>query len=94
MMEQLDTSKVKAGNKASVGAKHYDFSKFIDAQFWTFHIIDFAKRNGFHLIIDKTRRGGFSYIMAAKSANTLNLQPRKVVIHVAADKSFLQLQVV
>ena len=89
MMEQLDTSKTKAGNKASVGAKHYDFSKFIDAQFWTFHIIDFAKRNGFHLIIDKTRRGGFSYIMAAKSANTLNLQPRKVVIHVAADKKFL-----
>lgn len=89
MMEQLDTSKVKAGNKASVGAKHYDFSKFIDAQFWTFHIIDFAKRNGFHLIIDKTRRGGFSYIMASKSANTLNLQPRKVVIHVAADKKFL-----
>lgn len=89
MMEQLDSSKVKAGNKASVGAKHYDFSKFIDAQFWTFHIIDFAKRNGFHLIIDKTRRGGFSYIMAAKSANTLNLQPRKVVIHVAADKKFL-----
>lgn len=89
MMEQLDTSKVKAGNKASVGAKHYDFSKFIDAQFWTFHIIDFAKHNGFHLIIDKTRRGGFSYIMAAKSANTLNLQPRKVVIHVAADKKFL-----
>ena len=89
MMEQLDTSKTKAGNKASVGAKHYDFSKFIDAQFWTFHIIDFAKRNGFHLIIDKTRRGGFSYIMAAKSSNTLNLQPRKVVIHVAADKKFL-----
>lgn len=89
MMEQLDTSKTKAGNKASVGAKHYDFSKFIDAQFWTFHIIDFAKRNGFHLIIDKTRRGGFSYIMASKSANTLNLQPRKVVIHVAADKKFL-----
>ena len=89
MMEQLDTSKVKAGNNASVGAKYYDFSKFIDAQFWTFHIIDFAKRNGFHLIIDKTRRGGFSYIMAAKSSNTLNLQPRKIVIHVAADKKFL-----
>lgn len=89
MMEQLDESKVKVGSKSSVGAKHYDFSKFIDAQFWTFHVIDFAKRNGFHLIIDKTRRGGFSYIMASKSSNTLNLQPRKVVIHVAADKKFL-----
>jgi hypothetical protein len=89
MMEQLDTNKAKSGKRASVGTKHYDFSKFIDAQFWTFHVIEFAKRNGFHLIIDKTRRGGFSYIMAAKSANTLNLQPRKVVIHVAADKKFL-----
>lgn len=89
MMEQLDSTKAKSSKRASVGTKHYDFSKFIDAQFWTFHVIDFAKRNGFHLIIDKTRRGGFSYIMAAKSANTLNLQPRKVVIHVAADKKFL-----
>lgn len=89
MMEQLNQSKVKSGNKASVGAKHYDFSKFIDAQYWTFQIMDFARRNGFHLIIDKTRRGGFSYIMAADSANTINLQPRKVQIHVAADKKFL-----
>ena len=89
MMEQLDTSKIKSSDKASTGSKYYDFSKFIDAQFWTFQVIDFARRNGFHLIIDKTRRGGFSYIMASKSANTLNLLPRKVVIHVAADKKFL-----
>lgn len=89
LMEQLDTKKTKSGTKASVGSKHYDFSKFIDAQFWTFHIMEFARRNGFHLIIDKTRRGGFSYIMAADSANTINLQPRKVQIHVAADKKFL-----
>lgn len=89
MMEQLNTSKAKSTNKASVGSKHYDFSKFIDAQFWTFACMDFAKRNGFHFLIDKTRRGGFSYIMASKSSNTLNLQPRKVVIHVAADKKYL-----
>ena len=89
MMEQLNTATAKSGHKASVGQKHYDFSKFIDAQFWTFHIMEFAIRNGFHLIIDKTRRGGFSYIMAADSANTINLQPRKVQIHVAADKKYL-----
>ena len=89
LMEQLNTSTAKAGTKASVGQKHYDFSKFIDAQFWTFHVMEFAIRNGFHLIIDKTRRGGFSYIMAADSANTINLQPRKVAIHVAADKKYL-----
>ena len=89
MMEQLNTATTKSGHKASVGQKYYDFSKFIDAQFWTFHIMEFAIRNGFHLIIDKTRRGGFSYIMAADSANTINLQPRKVQIHVAADKKYL-----
>ena len=89
LMEQLDTNTAKSSDKASVGSKHYDFSKFIDAQFWTFHVMEFAIRNGFHLIIDKTRRGGFSYIMAADSANTINLQPRKVQIHVAADKKYL-----
>lgn len=89
MMEQLDESTAVSTANSSVGKKHYDFSKFIDAQFWTFHIMEFAVRNGFHLIIDKTRRGGFSYIMAADSANTINLQPRKVQIHVAADKKYL-----
>ena len=89
MIEQLDENTAKSTSKASVGKKHYDFSKFIDAQFWTFHIMEFAIRNGFHIIIDKTRRGGFSYIMAADSANNINLQPRKVQVHVAADKKYL-----
>lgn len=89
LMEQLDESTAKSSDKFSVGKKHYDFSKFIDAQFWTFHVMEFAIRNGLNLIIDKTRRGGFSYIMAATSANTINLNPRKVQIHVAADKKYL-----
>jgi hypothetical protein len=89
MIEQLDTSSAKSTDKASTGKKIYDFPKFIDAQFWTFHIMEFIIRNGFHLIIDKTRRGGFSYIMAADSANDLNLNSRKVAIHVAADKKYL-----
>ena len=89
MIEQLDTTTAKATLKASTGKKKYDFPKFIDAQFWTWHIMEFAVNNGFHLIIDKTRRGGFSYIMAADSANELNLNSRKVAIHVAADKKYL-----
>ena len=89
MIEQLDTKSAKATDKASTGRKIYDFPKFIDAQFWTWHIMEFVQRNGFHLIIDKTRRGGFSYIMAADSANDLNLNARKVGIHVAADKKYL-----
>lgn len=89
MIEQLDTTTAKSTLKSSTGKKKYDFPKFIDAQFWTWHIMEFAVNNGFHLIIDKTRRGGFSYIMAADSANELNLNSRKVAIHVAADKKYL-----
>ena len=89
MIEQLDLKSVKSTDKASVGKKFYDFSKFIDAQFWTHHVKEFAIRNGFHLLIDKTRRGGFSYIEAADSANDINLNARKVLIHVAIDKKYL-----
>ena len=92
LMEQLDESTIVRGSSKLVAKKHYDFSKFIDAQFWTWHIMEFAQRNGFHLLIDKTRRGGFSYIMAADSANDINLNPRKVVIHVANDKKYLTMQ--
>uniref|UniRef100_A0AAU8MHV0 Terminase large subunit n=1 Tax=Geladintestivirus 1 TaxID=3233133 RepID=A0AAU8MHV0_9CAUD len=88
-MEQLDTSTVKSGQKGSVAAKKQDFSKFIDAQYWTHKVMEFAKNNGYHLCIDKTRRGGFSYIMAADTANKINLQPRKVAIHVAINKDYL-----
>lgn len=88
-MEQLDESSISYSDKASVAKKHYDFPKFIDSQFWTFACKEFAILNGFHLIIDKTRRGGFSYIMAADSANEINLSPNKVCIHVAVDKKFL-----
>ena len=88
LIEQLDDSSTNVG-KISTARKKYDFSKFIDAQFWTFHVMEFCINNGFNLIIDKTRRGGFSYIMAADSANDLNLNARKVLIHVAADKKYL-----
>ena len=87
-MEQLDESTIKKGN-TNTAKKHYDFPKFFDSQFWMFHIMEFAENNGFHLLIDKTRRGGFSYMMAADSANAVNCQSRKVVIHVANDTKYL-----
>lgn len=87
-MEQLDERTIKRG-RTDTAKKYYDFPKFIDAQFWIFHCLEFAENNGFHIIIDKTRRGGFSYMMAADSANTVNNQSRKVVIHVAADNKYL-----
>lgn len=87
-IEQLDERTIKKGN-TNTAKKHYDFPKFFDSQFWMFHVMEFAENNGFHLLIDKTRRGGFSYMMAADSANAVNCQSRKVVIHVADDKKYL-----
>ena len=88
-IEQLDEKTIIHTNRGSVAKKKQDFPKFIDAQFWTFAIIEFCELNGLHLLIDKTRRGGFSYIMASHSANKINLQPNKVCIHVAADSKYL-----
>ena len=89
IIEQLDEKTIIHTNRGSVAKKKQDFPKFIDAQFWTFSIIEFCELNGLHLLIDKTRRGGFSYIMASHSANKINLQPNKVCIHVAADSKYL-----
>ena len=87
-IEQLNESTIKKG-VTNTATKTYDFPKFFDAQFWMYHVLEFAKNNGFHILIDKTRRGGFSYMMASTSANAVNAQPRKVVINVAADKKYL-----
>ena len=89
IIEQLDEKTIIHTNRGSVAKKKPAFPKFIDAQFWTFAIIEFVELNGLHLLIDKTRRGGFSYIMASHSANKINLQPNKVCIHVAADSKYL-----
>lgn len=88
-MERTDESSVIVTEHGVTAKKIYSFPSFIDAQFWTWQIIEFCKRNGLHLIIDKTRRGGFSYIMAADSSNEVNLSKHKVVIHVAADNKYL-----
>lgn len=88
-MERTDESSVIVTEHRATAKKIYSFPSFIDAQFWTWQIIEFCRRNGLHLIIDKTRRGGFSYIMAADSSNEVNLSKHKVVIHVAADNKYL-----
>ena len=88
-MERTNESSVIVTEHGATAKKIYSFPSFIDAQFWTWQIIEFCRRNGLHLIIDKTRRGGFSYIMAADSSNEVNLSKHKVVIHVAADNKYL-----
>lgn len=58
-MERTDESSVIVTEHGATAKKIYSFPSFIDAQFWTWQIIEFCRRNGLHLIIDKTRRGGF-----------------------------------
>lgn len=91
-MERTDESSVIVTEHGATAKKIYSFPSFIDAQFWTWQIIEFCRRNGLHLIIVKTRRGGFSYIMASDSSNEVNLSKHKVVIHVAADNKYLTKQ--
>lgn len=88
-MELTDDSTIVIGKNSSTAEKKYGFPKFIDAQFWTHNVLQFAKDNGFHIIIVKTRRGGFSYMMAARASNAINLRKHKVFINVAADKKYL-----
>lgn len=88
-MELTDDSTIVIGRNSSTAEKKYAFPKFIDAQFWTHNVLQFAKDNGFHIIIVKTRRGGFSYMMAARASNAINLRKHKVFINVAADKKYL-----
>lgn len=88
-MERTNDASVIVTGKKSVAEKFFSFPKFIDAQFWTHAVLEFAKNNGFHLIIVKTRRGGFSYMMAARAANAVNLKKHKTFINVAADKKYL-----
>lgn len=88
-MERTDDDSVKSTGIGSTGEKVFAFPKFIDAQYWTHNIYEFAKNNGFHLIIVKTRRGGFSYMNAARAANAVNLRKHKVFINVAADNKYL-----
>ena len=88
-MELTDDSTLVVGKNVTTAEKKYAFPRFIDAQFWTHNVLEFAKNNGFHLIIVKTRRGGFSYMMAARASNAVNLRKHKVFINVAADKKYL-----
>lgn len=86
---QLDDSSVAESIEVTTGKKVEDFPKFIDCQYWYFKIKEFCMLNGFHLINAKTRRGGFSYMEATGSANYINLNRKRNIIHAAIDSKFL-----
>lgn len=86
---KLDTDTVRIENGKVVGRKKLGFPRVLDCQLWYFWIKQFCRDNGYFLINDKTRRGGFSYMEAIDSANSINLTPGRIVIHAAADNKFL-----
>ena len=88
-MKMVDDSTIQNTDKVTTAAKMFSFPKFIDAQYWTHNVLEFAEANGFHIIIVKTRRGGFSYLMAGRAANRVNLRKHTVFINVAADSKYL-----
>lgn len=88
-MKLVDDSTITTTNKVTTAAKTYGFPRFIDAQYWTHAAMEFAEMNGFHMIIVKTRRGGFSYLNSSRAANRVNLRKHTVFINVAADSKYL-----
>lgn len=86
---KLDTKTLHVEEGKVTGRKIRGFPRFIDCQYWYFLIKQFCRDNGFFLINDKTRRGGFSYMEAIGSANFINLTPNRAVIHAANDNKFL-----
>lgn len=88
-MKLVDDSTIQGTNKVTTASKMFSFPHFIDAQYWTHAVLEFAENNGFHIIIVKTRRGGFSYLFASRSANRVNLRKHTVFINVAADSKYL-----
>ena len=65
------------------------FPRFYASHYWWAKAKEFAWNNGFHLIMSKSRRAGWSYYEAIGSGNTVNLIPESTVILAAADKKVL-----
>ncbi|KKM04117.1 hypothetical protein LCGC14_1767490, partial [marine sediment metagenome] len=71
------------------GKKKLLFPRFFDSQYWYYKCKEFSERNGFHMIINKTRRGGLSYMEGKGSANYINLHPDHTVLLAAFDKKYV-----
>jgi len=69
--------------------KDTGFPRFFASQYRWFKAKEFARLNGFHLVMAKSRRGGVSYMEAISSANIVNLNKGCTVILAAADKKYL-----
>ena len=69
--------------------KEIDFPRFFGSQYMWFQTKEFSRKNGFHNIVAKSRRAGYSYMEAWDGADTINMKPNVTVILGAFDKKYL-----
>jgi len=75
--------------EGSTGKKKFGFPRLFDSQFWYYKCKAFSEINGMHMIVNKTRRAGFTYMEGKGCANDVNLNPRSVSLLVAWDKKYI-----
>lgn len=69
--------------------KEVDFPRFFGSQYMWHQTKEFSRINGFHNIVAKSRRAGYSYMEAWDAADTINMKPKATVILGAFDKKYL-----
>jgi hypothetical protein len=69
--------------KVSTADKSESFPRFFGSQYWYYQSKEFARNNGYNMIVGKSRRGGFSYMEGIDSADTINLEPNTIIVHAA-----------
>lgn len=90
VIRKLDPATVTINSNGEVtGKKIEGIPDFFGSQYWWYKVKEFARNNGFHILMGKARRGGFSYMEGCGSANTVNLKRGSTVIHAASDLKYL-----
>jgi len=82
---RLDYASIVKGT----GKKKLLFPRFFDSQYWYYKCKQFAEDNGYHTIVNKTRRAGFTYMEGKGGANYINLFPNQTVLLAAFDKKYV-----
>lgn len=85
--------KFLTGNKPKdtrrVGKKTIDFPRFIDGQYHYFKAKDYVRGIGKHIIVDKARRKGYSYMEGWDTADEINMNPFITVLVGAYDYKYI-----
>jgi hypothetical protein len=85
--EELEAD--KKANKGKSPRKKTGFPDFLDGQYWSYKMEEFAFNNGFNTCKAKARRKGFSYMRGNAAANIVNINRDVTVVFAAYDIKYL-----